>query len=118
MEIAPTSDAIPRPLVTQLTGPEQALPPGTNLQYFEDDEPEEMELDRSRDQRMAEQIEQKPPDQEVTITSPESVGQGAENNDRNVAEQRETATLTNVQMSRYPKWERRPPDFYGGFHYW
>ena len=69
-ETAPPSGSTPRPLVGQQTGPERALPPGTNLQYFEDEEPEETEMDRlcACDQR----TEQNPPDQEVTVTSLET----------------------------------------------
>ena len=119
VETTPTSDPTPRPLVTQPTGPEQALPPGTNLQYFEDDEPEEREPDGLRDQRIADRIEQRPPEEEVTVISPGRVGQevvvSQQNDDRNVVDQKEAAT--DVQTSRYPKRDRRPPDFYGGFHW-
>ena len=69
VETAPLpSVSTPHPLVGQQTGPERALPPGTNLKYFEDEEPEETEMDRSRahDQR----TEQNLPDQEVTVTNP------------------------------------------------
>ena len=120
VETALPSGSTPHPLVGQQTGPERALPPGTNLQFFEDDEHEETEMDRSRarDQR----TEQNLPDQEVTVTSPDIVGQEMEaspqNDDRNVAEQSEETT-TNEQSSRYPKRIRRPPDFYGAHcHYW
>ena len=122
VETAPVSDSIPRPLVGQPTGPVGALTPGMNLQYFDDDDPEEMEPDtvRSRDQRGAEEMErQNPPDQEVAVTSQEIMGQQTEVTPQNdVAEQRGTTTSTDVQTSRYPKRDRRPPDFYGGFHYW
>ena len=76
METAPPSGLTPHPLVGQQIGPERALPPGTNLQYFEDEEPEEAYMDRSRarDQR----TEQNLPEQEVTVTSPEIVGQEME----------------------------------------
>ena len=120
VETALPSGSTPHPLVGQQTGPERALPPGTNLQFFEDDEPEETEMDRSRarDHR----TEQNLPDQEVTVTSPDIVGQEMEvspqNDDRNVAEQSEDTT-TNEQSSRYPKRIRRPPDLYGAHcHYW
>ena len=119
VETALPSGSTPHPLVGQQTGPERALPPGTNLQYFEDDEPEETEMDRSRarDQR----TEQNLPDQEVTVTSPDIVGQEMEvspqNDDRNVAEQSEETT-TDERSSRYPNRIRRPPDFYGAhYHY-
>ena len=69
VETALPSGSTPHQLVGQRTGPERALPPGMNLQHFEDDEPEEMETDRScaSDQRMAEHTEQNPPDQKVTV---------------------------------------------------
>ena len=91
-----------------------------NLQYFEDEEPEETEMDRSRarDQR----TELNLPDQEVIVTSPEIVSQEMEGSpqkdDRNVAKQSEE-TSTNEQSSWYPKRIRRPPDFYGAHcHDW
>ena len=119
VETVPPSGSTPHPLVGRQTGPEWALPPGTNLQYFEDEEPEETKMDRSRarDQR----TEQNLPDQEVTVTSSEIVGQEMEvspqNDDRNVAEQSEETSI-NEQSSRYPKRIRRPPDFYGAHcHY-
>lgn len=121
VETAPVSDSTPRPLVGQPTEPVRALTSGMNLQYFEDDDPEEMEPNtvRSRDQRVVEEMEQNPPDQEVTEISQEIMGQQTEASPRNdVAEQRETTTSTEVQTSRYPKRDRRPPDIYGGFHYW
>ena len=110
-------------LVGQPTRPVGALTPGMNLQYFEDDdqEPEEMEpnIVRSRDQRGAEDMEQNPPDQEVTVTSQEIMGPQTDVSPRNdVAQQRKTTASTDVQTSRYPKRDRRPPDFYGGFHSW
>ena len=114
VEAALPSGSTPHPLVGQQTGLERTLPPGTNLQFFEDDEPEETEMDRSRarDQR----TEQNLPDQEVTVTSPDIVGQEMEaspqNNDHNVAEQSEETT-TNEQSSRYPKRIRR-----AHCHYW
>ena len=60
-----------------------------------------MDRSRARDQR----TEQNLPDQEVTVTSPDIVGQEMEaspqNDDHNVAEQSEETT-TNEQSSRYP----------------
>ena len=60
-------------------------------------------MDRSHDQR----TEQNPPDQEVTATSPEIMGQEMEvsllNDDRNVVEQSEETTSTDEQPSQYPK---------------
>lgn len=84
-----------------------------------------MEPDGSRDhdQGAAEQDEQKPPDQEVTVNSQKIVDQQTEvlqeNDDRNVAEKGKTTTLADAQTSRYPKRNRRrPPHLYGGFHYY
>ena len=76
METAPPSGSTPLPLVGQQTGPERALPPGTNLQYFEDEEPEETEMDRSRAHDQRTELNQ--PDQDVIVTSPEIVGQEME----------------------------------------
>ena len=77
-----------------------------------------MDRSRARDQR----TEQNLPDQEVTVTSPEIVGQEMEvspqNDDRNVAEQsEEISTNDHEQSSRCPKRIRRPPDF-SHCHYW
>ena len=77
-----------------------------------------MDRSRAHDQR----TELNLPDQEVIVTSPVIVGQEMEvslqNDDCNVVEQSEE-TSTNEQSSRYPKWIRRPPDFYGAHcHYW
>ena len=79
-----------------------------------------MDRSRARDQR----TEQNLPDQEVTVTSPEIVGQEMEvspqNDDRNVVEHsEETSTNDHEQSSRYSKRIRRPPDFYSAHcHYW
>eukprot|EP00731_Ephydatia_muelleri_P019971 Em0012g796a len=85
-------------------------PPGTNLQYFDDDEPE-WKPDISNNQGIAVEIEQRPQDEDANVASRE------QNQNGDVTDQRQAAAPID-QTSRYPKRDRRPPAFYGGYRYW
>ena len=85
-------------------------PPGTNLQYFDDDEPEG-KPDISNNQGIAVEIEQRPHNEDANVASRE------QNQNGDVADQRQAAAPID-QTSRYPKRDRRPPAFYGGYRYW
>ena len=82
--------------------------PGTNLQYFNDDEPEE-EPDISNNQGIAVEIEQRLPDEDANVASQESISQESvemepvlQNQKGDVANQRQAAPPA-YQMSQYPK---------------
>ena len=67
------------------------------------------------------EIEQRPPDEDANVASRESVRQEASRWNQScrtdVADQRQAAASID-QTSRYPKRDRRPPAFYGGYRYW
>ena len=92
------------------------------LQYFEDDDLEEIEPNtvRSRDQRVAE---------EMVPTKSTRSGSNRDQSRNNGSINGSLATeqccrakrndyIKRVADFRYPKLDRRAPDFYGGFHYW
>ena len=106
----------------QPSGAGRVVPPGTNLQYFDDDEPEG-EPDITKNQGLAVEIEQRPTDEDANVASRESVSQESfemepvlQNKNGDVADQRQAAASID-QTSWYPKRDRRPPAYYGGYRY-
>ena len=70
------------------------------------------------------EIEQRPPDEDANVASRESVSQESfevepvlQNNNGDITDQRQAAASID-QASRYPKRDRRPPAYYGGYRYW
>ena len=83
------------------------------MQYFEDNEPEELEPVISNDQVVAMEIEQNPPGEDVNVVCQETVEPVLQNKDRDAANQEihVVATPAVDQISQYPKQDQRPPSY-------